>query len=356
VTRTGPGPGPGTTVPRVLVCEDSPSYAAALTRLLEYDGDIKVSAVCTTAAETMAALPRVTPDLVTMDLDLPDMNGLKAVEEIMSSRPLPILVLSGLVGMENGMSAAALACGALDAIAKDDPGLRDPAGAAAAALRRRVRILCRATVIRHLRAGLRSHPDGPALTQRASVIGVCASTGGPQILVRLLNALPTDYPIPLLVVQHIGAEFTDGLAAWLDQVVRLPVAVATEGAPVRAGVWIAPSGAHLRLTPAGRLSLDSRGPAGPHCPSGNVLLESIAASAGRAGVAIVLSGMGSDGAAGAAAVRRAGGLAIAQDQPSSVVFGMPRAAIELGVELVLAPAEIAATLVALKHAPLRVPR
>jgi chemotaxis response regulator CheB len=111
---------------RVLVCEDSPVYAAALIRLLEKDGDIKVSAVCTTAAEAIAALPRVQPDLVTMDLELPDMNGLKAVEEIMSSRPLPILVLSGLVGMESGMSASALALGALDAIAKDGIGLRDP--------------------------------------------------------------------------------------------------------------------------------------------------------------------------------------------------------------------------------------
>ena len=344
------------TIQRVLVCEDSAVFAAALIRLLEFDGDIKVSAVCTTAAEAIAALPRIRPDLVTMDLELPDMNGLKAVEEIMSSRPVPILVLSGVLGMGSDRSAAALAFGALGALSKDDLGLRDPAGAIAAAFRRQVRILGQATVIRHLRAGLKARPEAEVLTQRTSVIGICASTGGPQILVRVLQELPADYPIPLLVVQHIGAGFAEGLADWLDQVVRLPVAVARDGAPARPGVWVAPSGAHLRLTRAGLLFLDRRNTAGPHCPSGNALLESIAAAAGRTGVAVVLSGIGSDGAAGAAEIRRRGGLAIAQDKASSAVFGMPRAAIELGVQIVQSPAQLATTLLGLKPAPIPGPR
>jgi two-component system chemotaxis response regulator CheB len=335
---------------RVLVCEDSAVYATALIRLLEYDGDIKVCAVCTTASEAMAALPRVQPDLVTMDLELPDMNGLKAVEEIMSSRPVPILVLSGRIGMENGKPESALALGALDAIAKDDLGIRDPAGALAVAFRRRVRILSGARVIRHLRAGLKSRPEPAEPARPASVIGICASTGGPQTLARLLNGLPADYPVPVLVVQHIGAGFAEGLADWLDQEVGLPVAVARDGARARPGAWIAPSGAHLKLTGTGLLFLDRRDTAGAHCPSGNALLASIAAAAGRTGVAIVLSGIGSDGAAGAAAVRRRGGLAIAQDQASSAVFGMPQAAIDLGVELVLSPADMITALLGLKPA------
>lgn len=345
-----------TTAQRILVCEDSAVYATALIRLLEYDGDIKVSAVCTTASEAMAALPRVRPDLVTMDLELPDMNGLKAVEEIMSSQPLPILVLSGLIGMEGGTSESALAFGALDAIAKDDLGIRDPAGPQGAAFRRRVRVLCRASVIRHLRAGLKSRPDRAELARPTSVIGICASTGGPHTLVRLLNGLPADYPIPVLVVQHIGAGFAEGLADWLDQEVGLPVAVARDGARARPGAWIAPSGAHLKLTGTGLLFLDRRDTGGAHCPSGNALLASIAAAAGRTGVAIVLSGIGSDGAAGAAAVRRRGGLAIAQDRASSAVFGMPQAAIDLGVELVLAPADMISALLGLRPAPLPGPQ
>jgi two-component system, chemotaxis family, protein-glutamate methylesterase/glutaminase len=341
---------------RVLVCEDSAVYATALIRLLEYDGDITVSAVCTTAAEAIAALPQAQPDLVTMDLELPDMNGLKAVEDIMSSAPLPVLVLSGLIGIESGKSAAALAFGALDAIAKKDIGIRDPAGPQAVAFRRRIRVLCRATVIRHLRAGLKSPPDAAEPAHRTSVIGACASTGGPQALAGVLGGLPADYPIPVLVVQHIGAGFTDGLAGWLDQVVPLPVAVAQDGARARPGVWIAPSGAHLKLTGTGLLFLDRRDTGGPHCPSGDALLASIAAAAGRTGAALVLSGMGSDGAAGAAAVRRRGGLAIAQDQASSAVFGMPQAAVELGVELVLSPAGMTAALLALTHVPFPGPR
>jgi two-component system chemotaxis response regulator CheB len=337
---------------RVLMCEDSRVYAAALRRMLEYDGDITVAAVCATAQEAIAALPRIRPDLITMDLELPGMDGLKAVEEIMSIRPLPILVLSAHIGARSDKAAAALAAGALDALAKDDLDLRDPAAVAGAAFRRRVKVLSRARVIRHLRPGLKVGPDARGLARRSSVIGVCASTGGPQILARLLEALPADYRIPLLVVQHIGAGFAEGLACWLDQSVRLPVAIAEDGARASPGAWIAPAGAHLKLTATGQLFLDRRTVVGRHRPSGDALFESIARAVGAAGVAIVLSGMGADGAAGAASVRRCGGLAIAQDRESSAVYGMPKAAIDLGVNVVLSPGEIAAALLALIHQPL----
>jgi len=338
---------------RVLICEDSLAYAAGLQRMLEYDKDISVAGVRVSAEAAVTALPRLRPDLVTMDIELPGMDGIRAVEEIMGSRPLPILVISAYVaGAASEKAAAALAVGALDAVAKDDLDLGDPAGAAGVAFRRRVRTLSRARVIRHPRSG-----PGPGLDvrdpgRRASAIGVCASTGGPQVVARLLDALPADFPIPLLIVQHIGAGFVAGFASWLDQTVRLPVAIARGGSPAGRGAWIAPDGAHLKLTSAGLLALDRHTVTGHHRPSGDVLLESIAAAAGRAGVAIVLSGMGADGAAGAAAVRGKGGLAMAQDQESSAVFGMPKVAIDLGVDLVLSPAEIAAALVNLSHEPL----
>jgi two-component system chemotaxis response regulator CheB len=334
---------------RVLVCDDSRVYATALTRVLSYGGEITVAAVCATASAAIAALPSIRPDLVIMDLELPGMDGQTAVEEIMSSQPLPILVLSARVSASSGRAAAALAAGALDAIAKDDLDLRDPAGAVGAAFRQRVKVLSRARVIRHLRPELRAGPGAHYLARRASVIGVCASTGGPQVLAYLLGALPAGYPIPLLVVQHIGAGFGAGFAEWLDQTVPLRVAIASSGAQAGPGAWIAPEGAHLKLTAAGQLYLDRRGVAGHHCPSGDALLESVAAVAGRAGVAVVLSGMGTDGAAGAAAVRARGGLAIAQDKESSAVYGMPKAAIDLGVEVVLSPNEIAASLLGLRH-------
>ena len=335
---------------RVLICEDSGTYATALTRVLEHDGDITVVAVCSTAEETLSALPRTSPDIVTMDVALPGMGGIEAVGEIMSSRPLPILVLSGQVGPGTGGAAAALAAGALDVLAKDDLDLLDPAGSAGAALRYRIKVLGRARVIRHLSARLGGVPGRPVPGRRASVIGICASVGGPQVLVRLLAALPADFPVPILAVQHIAAGFTDGLVHWLDQTVEVPVGIAVPGAPPCAGVWFAPEGAHLTLAASGRLALDRNTVAGHHRPSGDVLLTSIAAASGRAGVAVVLTGMGSDGAAGAAAVLRQGGLAIAQDEQSSAVFGMPKSAIDLGVTVVLPPEKIAARLLGLGRA------
>jgi len=223
---------------------------------------------------------------------------------------------------------------------------------AGGAFRRRVKLLSRARVIRHLRAGFQVGPAARGLARRSSVIGVCASTGGPQILARLLQALPADYPIPLLIVQHIGTGFTKGLADWLSQTVRLPVAIAADGASAGPGAWIAPDGAHLKLTASGELRLDRHTIVGRHRPSGDALFESIAAAVGKTGVAIVLSGMGADGAAGAVSVRDRGGLAIAQDKESSAVYGMPKAALDLGVSVVLTPGEIAAALLALIREPL----
>jgi len=337
---------------RVLVCEDSRSYAAALHRTLEFDGDIKVLAVCGTAEEAINTLPRVEPDLVTMDVELPGMSGLEAVGEIMSARPVPILVLSAHVGRGGEKTAAALAAGALDVIAKDDLDLRDPAGTVAVTFRHRVKVLGQARVIRHPLARLTAWPRNRADGRRASVIGMCASLGGPQLLMFLLKALPAEYPIPVLIVQHMAAGFTNGFARWLDQAVAMPVRVAEPGIPAGPGAWLAPDGAHLTLSGSGRLDLDRNTVAGRHRPSGDVLLGSIAAAAGPTGVAIVLSGIGSDGAVGAAAVHRTGGLAIAQNEESSAVFGMPRAAIDLGVGIVWPPARIAECLLTLQPAPL----
>jgi two-component system chemotaxis response regulator CheB len=335
---------------RVLVCEDSRTYAAALRRTLEHDGDITVAAVCASAEEAIAALPRVKPDLVTMDIELPGMSGLEAVEQIMGSKPTPILVLSSHVGPQTKAAAAALGAGALEALAKDDLDLGRPDGPAAATFRRRVKLLARARVIRHPRSRLRARRTPPAArrdSRESSAVGIVASTGGPQALATVLQALPADYPVPVLVVQHISAGFIGGLVRWLDGAVPLPARLAEDGAKLARGIWVAPEGAHLKLGRSGRLVLDRVGDPGLHRPSGDVLLRSLADVAGAGAVAVVLTGMGRDGAAGAAKVREAGGLAIAQDEDSSAVFGMPKVASELGVDLVLPPAEIARTLATL---------
>ena len=337
----------------VLICENSGIYAAALRRTLEYDGDINVISVCGSAEEALAAIRRLRPDLITMDIELPGMDGLTAVEIIMGTRPMPIIVLSSYVGQSSDKAAAALAAGALDAVAKDDLDLARPASMAGAAFRQRIRVISHASVIRHPRARLAA--QAPAADQPprvASAVGICSSAGGPPVLAQVLGGLPASYPVPILVVQHISSGFTESLAHWLDQKSPLSVRVAEDGQLAGPGVWIAPEGAHLVLNVSGRMSLDRTTIVGHHRPSGDVLLTSIATAAARRGVAVVLTGMGSDGAAGTAAVHAAGGFAITQDEASSAIYGMPKAAFERGVDLALPPDQIVKVLAALRHQPL----
>jgi two-component system chemotaxis response regulator CheB len=337
---------------RVLICDDSATSAGVLARILSRDRGIEVIDVCGTAEQALKALPRVKPDLVTMDLQLPGMSGLEAVERIMGTYPVPILVISSqIVSREHSkLVAAALAAGALDALAKSELDLRDPAGADGVALRRRVKLLAGARVIRHPRGAVPRTPLPSVNGKRqAAVIGICASTGGPPALAALLRELPDTYPIPILVVQHIATGFTEGFARWLAGELRLRVGLASHGAHLSRGVWIAPEGAHLALDANRRLTLDRVSPARPHRPSGDVLLRSLATATGRESVGIVLTGMGSDGADGLAALRAAGGATIAQDEASSAVYGMPQAAAP-SAELILPVVGIAGRLVTLQPA------
>jgi two-component system chemotaxis response regulator CheB len=179
---------------------------------------------------------------------------------------------------------------------------------------------------------------------RATVIGICASIGGPRALETVLRALPADFPLPILVVQHMVPGFVEGLAQLLDQRVPLPVGLAKHGQALEPGVHLAPDGAHLVLEPSMSLALDRDLEAGPHRPAGDVLLESLASAAGAAAVGVVLTGMGRDGEAGVAALCSAGAAVIAQDEQTSTVFGMPRVAAETGAATVLPLVQIAPAL------------
>jgi two-component system chemotaxis response regulator CheB len=325
-------------VRRVLICEDSATYAVALSRLLARDPELQVVGVCSTGEEAIARLMQdeLKPHLVTMDLELPGMSGGDAIEQIMHVRPVPILVLAGGVQRGSDTAAASLGAGALDVLAKDSLDFRDPGGDDARAFRSRVKMLSRVRVLHHPRGGLlRQAPDALLARRRASVIGICASTGGPQALAAVLAELPASFPIPVLVVQHMAKGFIKGFAEWLDREVPLPVRLAAPGRP-GPGIWVAPEAAHLRLD-HGRLALDRRDDGAVHRPSGDVLLASVATGAGAGGVAVVLTGMGRDGAAGLGDVHRAGGLTIAQTEVSCAIFGMPKAAADRGAELVLPP-------------------
>jgi len=372
---------------RIVICEDSRTYAHALTRFLERDDDLRVVKVCSSAEELLRVLPDMRPDLITMDIELPGLDGLGATRRIMDSGRLPILVLSAHAGWGSEHAAAALEAGALDAIAKSDIHIDDLEGHAAVALRRRIKRLATtrmrpavasspaavastaaavasspaaavastAAAVASSPAAVASPPAGvsarPSPWGRASgtSVGIVASTGGPAALMALLAELPGDFPLPVLIVQHIAAGFAPGLARWLDGVVKVPVALAEHEVAAGPGVWLAPDDAHLRLV-GSMLSLDRQTVAGPFRPSGDILLKSLARAAGSGAVSVVLTGMGRDGAEGTASVRAAGGLTIAQDEASSVVYGMPQAAVDRGAELMLAPEAIGQALSALRGA------
>jgi two-component system chemotaxis response regulator CheB len=343
--------GPG--IARILVCDDSPAYAQALTLFLEHDADLRVVGTCTTAEEAIAAIPHLRPDLVTMDLTLPGMDGVDAVRSILGAHAVPVLVLSAYAARGSERAAAALGAGALDAFPKSELSLSQPQGARAIAFRRRVRRLAHARPVGPRGAARPRRAAFDLAARPASVVAICASTGGPAALEAVLAELPADYALPVLVVQHMSPGFLDGLIAWLDPRVGPSVRRAPDGERAGPGVWFAPEGAHLVLDESRRMVYDAESVAGYHRPAADVLFTSVAAAVGRRAVSVVLTGMGSDGAEGTGAVRGAGGLTIAQDRDTSAIFGMPRAAAEQGAELILPLQEIGRALARLGAARVR---
>jgi two-component system, chemotaxis family, protein-glutamate methylesterase/glutaminase len=318
----------------ILICDDSRTYATALRSLLEQDSSLEVVGISPSGEHALAAIKRLRPALVTMDLELPGMNGVEAIEKIMRSQPVPVVVLSAHAQDGSRKATAALAAGAVDVLPKTGLRVADPDGRDAATLRRRIKLLAQARVAPARNGGAplpRSRLQ--AGSREVAAIGIGASTGGPRALRSVLSALPDDFAVPVLVVQHIGDEFLASLTQWLDEVVSLPVRMAVDGAVIGPGVWLAPDAAHLTIDRSLRVVLDRRAHSGPHCPSVDVMFESMASALGPHGVAVVLTGMGADGADGVAAITAAGGLALAQDEASSVVFGMPRAAATRGAQL-----------------------
>jgi two-component system chemotaxis response regulator CheB len=350
---------------RVLVVEDSLTVRRRLVEVLNANESLEVIGECDNGLKAVDLVQHLRPDVVTLDMMLPGQSGLAATEQIMAFCPTPILIVSSSTNRgELFQMYQALAAGALDVLEK--PAGNEPAGEWEAKLITAVRIVSRIKVITHPRARLGAlgraqsglerfgitGDEPPPGALRAVAIGV--STGGPAALVQLLSGLPADFPLPILIVLHIGALFASSLAEWLDGLSPLRVAFANDNEilppPGRGVVRLAPPDRHLILRD-GRLRLTSD-PERHSCrPSVDTLFESVARELGPAAAACVLTGMGSDGAEGLLAIRRSGGRTIAQDEASSVVFGMPKEAALLGgAEQILPLSGVAPALLTLLRA------
>ncbi|MGE0432821.1 MAG: chemotaxis-specific protein-glutamate methyltransferase CheB [Planctomycetota bacterium] len=319
---------------RVVVVDDSEIVAEALTRILTADGAIQIVGVANDGATAIEMVERLRPDLVTMDLQMPIMGGLDAIEKIMAYTPTPILVITGESDGES-YTFQALARGALDLVLK--PPLNVPNSPLHSELRRKVQLLSSIPVVQHVEGRRRdrraqvSDRMPRARSGEGRIVAIVASTGGPQALPWVLAPLPADFPIGIAIVQHITDGFTDGLARWLDSMCQIEVKIPEAGEKLSAGqAFIAPAGCHMRIDENSRVVLDAGPPVGGHLPSGDVLMQSVAESFGSRAIGVILTGMQRDGALGLKCIHDAGGMTIAQDEETSVVFGMPRAAIELG--------------------------
>ena len=325
---------------RVLIIDDSPTMRAILMSHLAAESDIDVIGAAGNAAEGRELIRQLSPDVVTLDIEMPGMNGLDFLEKIMALRPTPVIIVSGATQQGNEVTARALALGAVNCYAKSDRsgGLpRDDNDTLASLIRE-------ASLVRFNNRG----PAAPqvsaqarrSITSATRLIAIGASTGGVEALQVLLRAFPKDCP-PTLIVQHVNARFAPSIAQTLDLVCPAKVVLADPDMPLSAGtVYLAPGGdRHLMVGGSETLYTKLRHGdlVSGHRPSVDALFTSVADVVGKGAVGILLTGMGSDGAKGLFEMAQAGAFTIAQDEATCTVFGMPRVAISLGAANLVAP-------------------
>lgn len=342
---------------RVLIAEDSPTLRDLLVHVLESDPDIRVVGAVGNGEEAVGAARRLKPDVVTMDVHMPKMNGFEATRTIMATQPVPIVVISSTLKDQVAATFEALEAGALAFVRQPSGPLHDTDHEAdVAELLKTIKSMAEVKLVRRW-----ARAQGPAPLTRAAgrelriapadigVIAVGASTGGPVVLQRILSELAKGLSVPVLIVQHIAAGFSQGLAEWLGRSCNLPVEVAGDGVPALPGhVYLAPDDAHMGMGQNNRISI-SRGPAENGLrPAVSFLFRSVAKTMGPHAVGILLTGMGRDGARELKLMKDRGAVTIAQDEQSSIVHGMPGEAVRLDAAgYVLSPEEIVTVLAGL---------
>lgn len=323
---------------RVLLADDSAVVRDILRAVLESDPEIKVIGEARNGRQAVDMAVDLRPDLMLMDVVMPVMDGIEATSEIMARAAVPILVVATGVLEDTSTAFRAIQAGAIDVVQKPMGSFAEDYRSEHLDLISRVKLVARVPPIRRAKRSPQviESPARPA--GRLVLIG--ASTGGPPALAAILGAFPEDFPAPILAVQHISKGFLEGFVDWLDASVPPKILIAERGAVPQPGcVYFAPEDRHLEIGRDGKLVLTKDPPRDGHRPSATTLFESAAQVLGPRSIGVLLTGMGRDGATGLKAMHDVGAQTICQDEESSVVFGMPGVAIELGAASLVAPVE-----------------
>lgn len=342
---------------RVLVVDDSAFMRKVLENLIAADLQMQVAGHAKDGREAVALAESLKPDVITMDINMPHMDGLQATELIMSRNPRPIVIVSSESREGADSTLRALELGAIEFVAKPSTGVDLDMQTVKDELLRKLKMAAKVRVVRTASrfAPGGSAPRSPSLAelvgqaarmptpdQRFPVVVIAASTGGPATVMRMVSGFTKDFPAAVLLVQHMPASFTSQFALQLTEFTSIRVKDAEQNELLQPGtLYVCPGSHHLSVSPTGRIQLDNSGRIGGYLPCMDVTLETAAAYAGAMSIGVILTGMGNDGSRGVKVVKAAGGLVIAQDEATSVIFGMPAEAIKTGaVDLVLGLEEI----------------
>jgi two-component system, chemotaxis family, protein-glutamate methylesterase/glutaminase len=334
---------------RVLVVEDSAVVREFLVRILGSDPELEVVGTAADGEAALEAVEQMRPDVVTMDIHMPKMDGFDAARRIMETRPTPIIIVSGTVNLAETTNAfRAMEAGAV-AVLERPVGIGHPDQQATAAnLIRTVKLMAEVRVVKRwprarpadLARPVSARPDIKVPACSVAVVAIGASTGGPPVLQTILSQLEASFPVPILVVQHIATGFTEGFVEWLGQSSKLRVRLAAQGEQILSGhVYVAPDGFHLKVTAGRNVWLSDEKPENGLRPSVAALFRSVAKAYGGQATGVLLTGMGKDGAEELKLMREQGAVTIAQDRESSVVHGMPGHAISIGGAAYVLPPE-----------------
>jgi two-component system chemotaxis response regulator CheB len=341
----------------VLIADDSPLIRDILFHMLSSTDDIGIVGQAENGADAVRMTARLSPDVITMDIRMPRMDGLEAIRQIMQKTPTPIIVVANSIhDSDFNISFRAIEAGALTVVEK-------PRGLTTKEYQTiQNRLVAAVRMVANLKVVARwpgaAIPGAalalpPSLQNRlVQMVAIAASTGGPGVLKQIFSQLPEDFAFPIVVVQHITSGFVEHMVSWLNDEVKINVATAKSGDRIQAGkILIAPSDYHLSIAPGGVIRLENTAPIKGQRPSADRFFASVAQTYSSSAVGIILTGMGDDGADGIEALGKTGAHIIAQNEQSSVVFGMPSQAIQRGVvDSVLSPDEIAKTLIELHNA------